>query len=315
MLINFVSFNSHAEWWGGGIAWTQSRIQKAEKQQSAQSKWIILLCTLTEQSAMAVCLTFSYFTFSNHSKLNISCHALTPMSNAVKYMKHLSSFIIRTHQAFHRDHLHKDDESDHMAVQRERELLEKCASLLWRYHIKHQTCFKEDNNNDTTKKNARPNLCFWEPKKLVFVLMSNFCVTIADAPPRWGRERLCVRKKNVTYNAVESGGGDEKKTNDAEIVRRRQKWSIKTVTIQLKSNSRSNETFIWQTYYLRLETKRRGSKARRRIDFISSSSIVVFIVLSVELACLRSRLQQRMRSGKIFEIWKSPHFAATLTCP
>lgn len=68
---------------------------------------------------------FSYFTFSNHSKLNISCHALTPMSNAAKYMKHLSSFIIRTHQAFHRDHLHKDDESDHMAVQREREI-ESC---------------------------------------------------------------------------------------------------------------------------------------------------------------------------------------------
>lgn len=167
MLINFISFHSHAEWWGGGIACTRSRIQKAEKQQSAQSKWIILLCTLTEQSAMALCFMFSYFTFSNHSKLNISCHALTPMSNATKYMKHLSSFIIRTHQAFHRDHLHKDDESDHMAVQRERERVvgEMCVSL-WRYHIKHQTCSKEDNNNDTTKKKCSTKFMFGSQRSL-----------------------------------------------------------------------------------------------------------------------------------------------------
>lgn len=59
------------------------------------------------------------------------------------------------------------------------------------------------------------------------------------------RQSDCVWEKNETHNAVEPGGGDEKKTNDAEIVRRRQKWSIKTVTIQLKSNSRSNETFIF----------------------------------------------------------------------
>lgn len=132
---------------------THNRIQNREKGSAQQQSTVRMNHFVVRWQNSRYCVHFS------HSKLNISCHA-GPVQCVLRRrqranMKHLSSFIIRTHKLFIKIVQHTND----VTKEKENKVLITWRRELVRLSRGHINMFQERDNTTTATKKCSPNLC------------------------------------------------------------------------------------------------------------------------------------------------------------
>lgn len=173
-----------------------SRVQKGERvREPTINSRNESFCCVRWQNSRA--WSRSFYIFSNSP--NWIYHAMPS-----KYMKHLSSFIIRTHQLFIKIVQHTKMTKEVLITWQQAKAVGNCGQ---HKHVRWKT---------TTQRDKTTKFMYGKQEmKLVLVLMSNFYVTIADATKMRVRRRERPEKKEIKTRK-------KKTTNAAETEKRRQ---------------------------------------------------------------------------------------------